>query len=318
MKSSHALTAALWLTLCPAPALPRQSDQPDAGGSCGGQVFKAGEVARKARIKSKPEPGFTDEARAHGVGGTVRLTAVLCRTGRVTDIRVVQGLPHGMTGRAVEAARRMKFEPARKDGRKVSQSITLEYNFILGDAPGGGDEDIARHAGRLVEELIVAGNRRLTDSQLIAQLRTRPGDVFSEATVRRDLRALLDLGTLDTRQTRVTIEAGRRGGVVVIFTVFELPVIRDIRFKGLKSVGPAEALSAIEGRARGLRREGVYDPARVADARRAILELLAARGRPHASVAVEVGELSAITVELVFLVKEGPPARAEAGPGRWF
>lgn len=318
MKSFYALTAALSVTLCPAPALSRQSNQPNAGESCGGQVFKTSEVARKARIKSKPEPGFTDEARANGVSGRVRLTAVLCRTGRVTDIRVVQGLPHGLTEKAVAASRRIKFEPALKGGRRVSQSVTLVYGFnVFGDqelAPEGW----AQQAGRPVEELIVAGNRRLTDEQLIAHLRTRPGDVFSETTVRRDLRALLDLGTLDTAETRVSVEAGLRGGVVVIFTVVELPVIRSVTFKGLKSLSTSEVLSALEGRPRGLRREGVYDPARVADARRAVIELLAARGYKQATVDVEVEALSAVSVEITFVIKEGPPSRRDAGPGRWF
>ena len=182
-------------------------------------------------------------------------------------------------------------------------------------APGAKS---ARGAVRLVEELVIEGNRRLTDEQLIAHLRTRPGDRFSETTTRRDLLALLELGTLDTTQTRVSTEAGVRGGVVVIFHIVELPVIRDIEFRGLKSVGESEVLAALAGRQPGLRREGVYNPKHVADARRAVLELLAARGFPDATVEVYAEEVSPVSVALVFVVNEGPPARKDAGPGRWF
>jgi TonB family protein len=91
--------------------------------------FRQAEVARKAVITAKPEPGFTESARKFNVSGTVRLSAVLNRTGEVTDVAVLAGLPHGLTTKSVEAAKKMKFEPAQKDGRAVSQYITLEYNF---------------------------------------------------------------------------------------------------------------------------------------------------------------------------------------------
>jgi TonB family protein len=310
--------AFLLLVLCPVPSAARQTNRPAASESCGGPVFKAGEVTRKARIRHKPVPGFTDEARARGTQGTIRLTAVLCRDGRVTNVAVVQGLPHGMTELYVEAARWIKFDPAHKDGRKVSQSITLEYRLQLDGGPATSEEDSAPQAGRLVEELIIEGNRRLTDEQLLARLRTRPGDVFDASITRRDLQALLDLGTLDTRQTRVSTEAGRRGGVVVIFTVAELPLIRSIEFKGLKSVGESEVLAALAARRPGLRREGVYNPAHVEGARRVVLELLAPRGYKQATVEVKIEEISSVSVSLAFIVNEGPAAGQNSGPGRWF
>lgn len=317
MKVFCLLTAAAALTLHPALAPARQ---PQTAGEerCGGPVFKSGQVGRKARITRKPEPGFTDEARANNVQGTVHLTAVLCRTGRVTDIKVLQGLPHGMTEKAVEAAGRMEFEPATKGGREVSQALTLTYHFNPDGGAGVGPEDWAGRAGRPVEELLIEGNRRLTDEEIFRHLRTRPGEPFGGETVRRDLQTLLDTGRFDTAQTRVSTEAGPRGGVVVIFTVVELPVIRSLAFSGLRSVGEADAILALKARGTGIQPEAVYNPTKVAAARRVILELLAARGRPDASVGVEVSELSAVSVELTFSVEEGPPARPAAAPGRRF
>ena len=310
--------AFLSLLLCPAPVPARQTKAPPAGERCDGQVFLPSEVTRKARVKHNPVPGFTDEARANDIQGTIRLRAVLCRTGRVTDIEVVQGLSHGMTELAVEAARGIKFEPALKDGRRVSQTINLEYHSHLAGSRTQPDEDLAKGAGRLVEQLIIDGNRRLTDSQIIANLLTREGERYKETTVRRDLQALLELGTLDKTQTRVSIETGPRGGVVVIFSVFELPVIRTIAFRGLKSVSESEALAALAARRPGLKREGVFDPAHMPAARHAILELLAARGRKEATVELFVEEVSAVSVSLVFQVNERPDARTDSAPGRWF
>jgi outer membrane biosynthesis protein TonB len=53
------------------------------------------------------------------------------RTGRVTNIRTVSGLPYGLTEKAINAARKIYFLPAIKDGRRVPQYIRVEYNFNI-------------------------------------------------------------------------------------------------------------------------------------------------------------------------------------------
>jgi TonB family protein len=78
---------------------------------------------------SKPEPLMTEAAKRNNTVGTVVLRAVLAASGEVTNISVVKGLPDGLSESAVEAARRIKFQPAMKDGRIVSQHIQMEYNF---------------------------------------------------------------------------------------------------------------------------------------------------------------------------------------------
>jgi TonB family protein len=118
-------------------------DRNDGGGGAGGggggrgeqtdysKNFKPQEVNVRAVITSKPEPGFTEEARRENVTGLVRLRAVLSASGEVTNISVVKGLPGGLTEKAISAARQIKFRPAQKDGRSVSQYVTLEYNFNI-------------------------------------------------------------------------------------------------------------------------------------------------------------------------------------------
>jgi TonB family protein len=93
--------------------------------------FRGKEVDTKLRLTRKPEPSYTDEAKAKGVEGVVVLMAVFSSTGKVTEIRVVSGLPYGLTERAIEAAKKIKFVPAIKDGKYVSMWMQLEYNFNL-------------------------------------------------------------------------------------------------------------------------------------------------------------------------------------------
>jgi TonB family protein len=93
--------------------------------------FKSAEVTKKAVITAKPEPGFTEQARKFNVTGTVRLRAILAATGEVTNISLVKSLPHGLNEKAIVAARQIRFVPAERDGQKVSQYVTLEYNFNI-------------------------------------------------------------------------------------------------------------------------------------------------------------------------------------------
>ena len=95
------------------------------------KVLTTKEVTDKAVIVTKPPPGYTEEARKNRISGTVTLRAVLSSSGDVTGIRPVSNLPYGLTENAVNAARNMRFIPAVKDGRYVSQYVTIEYNFNL-------------------------------------------------------------------------------------------------------------------------------------------------------------------------------------------
>jgi TonB family protein len=94
-------------------------------------LYKGSEVTAKARVKKKPDPKYTRDARKHAVEGTVILRCIFSSTGEVKNIHVISGLPDGLTESAVEAAKKIKFIPAMKDGHPVSMWIELQYNFHL-------------------------------------------------------------------------------------------------------------------------------------------------------------------------------------------
>lgn len=94
-------------------------------------LYSGKEVTTKARVLSKPEPRYTEDARKHQVTGTVILRCIFGANGKVFGIRAVSSLPHGLTERAITAALQIRFIPATKDGRPVSMFMQLEYNFNL-------------------------------------------------------------------------------------------------------------------------------------------------------------------------------------------
>jgi TonB family protein len=99
--------------------------------TCSQPVYDRKAVSRPAQIIHRPEPGSTEEARAKQLKGKVVLDAVLCKSGNVTDIIVVEGQPHGMTEKMIEAVKQVKFRAAEKDGQQVSQKQRFIYEFYL-------------------------------------------------------------------------------------------------------------------------------------------------------------------------------------------
>lgn len=89
------------------------------------------DVDRKVRLGMKPEPQYTEIARQRSITGTVVLKCIFSRNGSVVNIVTVSGLPDGLTENAVNAARKIKFIPAIKNGKYVSMWMQLEYNFNL-------------------------------------------------------------------------------------------------------------------------------------------------------------------------------------------
>jgi TonB family protein len=106
---------------------------PDGGGGCCGDSTGV-EVARgnlRPTIIYREKAKYTEEARQLNVQGTVTLSAIFGADGQIYSIRIVRGLPGGLTEKAIEAARNIRFRPAVKNGVPVSTRMTLEYNFAL-------------------------------------------------------------------------------------------------------------------------------------------------------------------------------------------
>ncbi len=98
------------------------------------RILSAKEVDARVVINSKPKPSYTKEARRIGIQGFVVLKVLLSGNGKISRIRVVKGLPAGLTENAIRAACQIEFKPAMKANQPVSQWVTAEYVFRLADS----------------------------------------------------------------------------------------------------------------------------------------------------------------------------------------
>jgi hypothetical protein len=129
---AFALVASLvfsMIRLTGAQALPEQPTPKPPSLEDSGDYIEPMTASLKPTILHKEKPKYTLEAYGHNVQGEVVLSAVFA--GRITGIRVVCGLPHGLTENAIAAAKKIRFEPAVKNGAPVSVRATLIYTFRI-------------------------------------------------------------------------------------------------------------------------------------------------------------------------------------------
>jgi TonB family protein len=92
---------------------------------------------------------YTDEAKRNGLEGKVILDVLVAADGNITDVRIFSGLPDGLTESAIEAAKKVRFKPATRDGKPVSVREKMEIDFTLYKA---GADSISKQDGGAASE----------------------------------------------------------------------------------------------------------------------------------------------------------------------
>jgi TonB family protein len=95
----------------------------------GGRSIEPMTSSLKPTILYSEKPKYTEEARQNKIQGTVVLQVVFNVNGTISDVNVTRGLPDGLTEKAIEAARKIRFNPAVKAGTPVSVRGSLEFTF---------------------------------------------------------------------------------------------------------------------------------------------------------------------------------------------
>jgi periplasmic protein TonB len=83
----------------------------------------------KPRPISVPQPAYTEAARSAGIEGRVRVQLTVDEHGAVVNVKVLQGLGHGLDEAALNAAKAARFEAATQCGKPVSATFTISMRF---------------------------------------------------------------------------------------------------------------------------------------------------------------------------------------------
>lgn len=90
-----------------------------------------GAATTQVEIVFKPKPVYTQEARQLQLEGEVLLEVMFGANGELHVNRVVRGLGHGLDEAAVDAANKIKFKPAQRNGASVDSTAIVHVTFQL-------------------------------------------------------------------------------------------------------------------------------------------------------------------------------------------
>jgi outer membrane protein insertion porin family len=143
------------------------------------------------------------------------------------------------------------------------------------------------------------GPATLSKERILAQIRTRPGQLYSNQVVEQDIEALYKTGYI--RNVRIFAQP-EGDGVKVIVAVETRAVVREIEITGAERVKPKRLRKEIK-----LRLNQAVDEQQLEEARQKIIEVYQGRGFTDVSVQFRVDPIDEKrgTARVVFTVTEG-------------
>jgi outer membrane protein insertion porin family len=193
----------------------------------------------------------------------------------------------------------------------LASALILVVVLLISAIPAKAQQTAQVGESSFVEDVEIRGNRRIPRESILYYVQSKPQDRYDLNLAQRDLQAIIQMGLFDPLATKLFVEDGPRGGKILIFQVKEYPIIRDLQYNGLKSATESEVLTKFKELRVQVSKESQFDPAKANGARVVIRQLLAEKGHPDAKVEVEVEEISATTVALIFNIEEGPRVRVK-------
>jgi len=146
------------------------------------------------------------------------------------------------------------------------------------------------------------GYQTVSPDTIAHYLGIKIGDVYDPEKIRQNFHALWDVGLLEN----VHIEAEREaGGVTLLVTIEERPIIKDIEFTGNKKLSSSQIRDVLkEGKAE-VKVGGPLSLRDIARARAVIAEAYIAQGFRSATVDYKIEDLSKTEKKVIFQIDEG-------------
>ena len=93
--------------------------------------IRVGGQIKEPRKTKEIKPIYPEIARKARIEGVVILEITVSKQGTVKDVKVLRGLPMGLTEAAVEAVKQWEYEPSTLNGRPVEVLVTVTARFNL-------------------------------------------------------------------------------------------------------------------------------------------------------------------------------------------
>ncbi len=181
---------------------------------------------------------------------------------------------------------------------------------VLAQQTTNPQQPAATAAQPIIERIEFIGLYRIRKDALMGRIFSHEGDVYNVDELRQDFRALWNTDFFEDIRLEVEDSPKNPNGKIVIFYVTERPTIRNINYRGNKSVSESDILDAFKDRKVDLTVESRFDPTKIKRAEVVIQQLLAQHGHMFATVKPTYERVPATnSVILTFNIDEGPKVK---------
>ena len=155
--------------------------------------------------------------------------------------------------------------------------------------------------GEKISEVVVRGNRRVEASAILNATGIKAGDTLDGDRTDADIRSIYKLGQF--QEVQVTSEPGP-SGVVLVFSVIEKPIVREIHFEGNKELKQEKLLEGLP-----VRRNAIFSQKDLDKAVAKLKKQYQDEGYYLVAIESQVEQRSATEYQVTFKVTEGNKVR---------
>ncbi len=173
-------------------------------------------------------------------------------------------------------------------------TTALLIALVLADQPAQAD-------GEKIAEVVVRGNRRVEASAILGATAIKAGDTLNSERTDADIRSIFKLGQF--QEVQVSSEPVT-GGIVLVYSVIEKPIVRDIRFEGNKELKQDKLLEGLP-----VRRNAIFSQKDLDKAVAKLKKQYQDEGYYLVTVEPQIEQRSPTEYQLIFQVVEGKKIR---------
>jgi outer membrane protein insertion porin family len=156
---------------------------------------------------------------------------------------------------------------------------------------------------RVIGQIVVDGNRRVSDSAFFNNLRLKPGDPYDERVLFDEFRRLWGLNLFD--DITVEVRRGASGAQDLIFHVLDRPLIGNVAFVGMEAVTETSIRERLSQAEAEVRRGQPIDFSVLRRAEAVIERLLGESGFLQARARSRLTPVNQGQQEVTFYIREG-------------
>ncbi|MFT5697185.1 MAG: outer membrane protein insertion porin family [Desulforhopalus sp.] len=141
------------------------------------------------------------------------------------------------------------------------------------------------------------GNKRIDSGAILRKIKTKPGDIYNQAALRSDLKAIYKMGYFNDVQIDVSDSAK---GKKVIFRIIEKPVIKSVLFTGINELKEEDVKEAAN-----IKEHFILNPAKISLAEGAIRQLYKTKGFYNSKISSTISYPDDSGAVVEFIIDEG-------------